>query len=158
MVIFIRPGGIAAAKSRRMYPLLVNAIAATAGNLIDRWAQARAPKAAAPSVPFQQMLEGASAPAKSAAAATIERLRSELLSSPELRLALDSADPAHPATLQLSPDGTITAQTPGHSPQVLALSPETAAAARSLASFISPPASAFAGNTLRLNAAGASAI
>ena len=119
-----------------MYPLLVNAIAATASNLIDRWAQTRAPKASAPSLPFQQVLDGAS-PVKQSAAATIEWLRGELLSSPELRTTLDSADPAHPVTIQLSPDGTLTAQTPGNSPQVLAVSPGTAAAARTLASLLS---------------------
>ena len=120
-----------------MYPLLVNAIAATAGHLIDRWAQSRAPQASAPSVPFQQMLDGA-ASVKPSAAATIERLRGELLSSPELRTALDSADPAHPVSIQLSPDGILTAQTPGNSPQILAVSPETAAAARRLAALLSP--------------------
>ena len=120
-----------------MYPLLVNAIAATASNLIDRWAQSRGPKTAAPSVPFQQMLDGA-ASTKQSATATIERLRSELLSSPELRTALDSADPAHPVTIQLSPDGTLSAQTPGNSPQLLTVSPEIAATARTLASLLPP--------------------
>ena len=117
-----------------MYPLLVNAIAATAGNLIDRWAQSRAPKEAAPSAPFQQVLDGA-ASTKQSAATMIERLRSELLSSPELRTALDSADPAHPVTIQLSPDGTLST---GNPPQPLAVSPATAAAARTLASLLPP--------------------
>ncbi len=120
-----------------MYPLLVNAVAATASTLIDRWAQSRAQKTAAPTVPFQQVLDGASS-VKQSAATAIERLRSELLSAPELRTALDAADPAHPVSIQLSPDGTLTAQTPGHSPQLLSVSPETAAAARTLASFLSP--------------------
>ena len=120
-----------------MYPLLVNAIAATATNLIDRWAQSRGPKTAAPAVPFQQVLDGA-ASAKQSAATMIERLRNELLSSPELRTALDSADPAHPVTIQLSPDGTLSTQTPGNSPQLLAVSPATAAAARTLASLLPP--------------------
>ncbi len=119
-----------------MYPLLVNAVAATASTLIDRWAQSRAQKTAPPAVPFQQILDGASS-VKQSTATTVERLRSELLSSPELRTALDAADPAHPVSIQLSPDGTLTAQTPGHSPQVLAVSPETAAAARTLASYLS---------------------
>ena len=129
--------GIAAAKARRMYPLLVNAIAATASNLVDRWAQSRAPKPSAPSVPFQQVLDGTSS-AQRSAAATIERLRSELLSSPELRTALDAADPARPVTIQLSPEGTLSAQTPGNSPHILSVSPETATAARTLASLLSP--------------------
>ena len=120
-----------------MYPLLVNAIAATASSLIERLAQAHAPKAAAPPVPFQQVLDGASSTQRSAAA-TIERLRSELLSSPELRTALDSADPARPVTIQLSPDGTLSAHTPGNSPQLLSVSRETATAARTLASLLSP--------------------
>ena len=118
-----------------MYPLLVNAIAATASTLIDRWAQSRAPKTAAPAVPFQQMLDGASSTQRSDRT-MIERLRSELLSSPEIRTALDSSDPAHPLTLQLSPDGTVSAQAPGQAAKAIALAPETAALARSLATLL----------------------
>ena len=127
--------GIGVAKSARMYPLLVNAIAATASNLIDRWAQSRMPKATASSVPFSQMLDGASTPQRSAAA-TIAQLRSELLSSPEIRTAMDSSDPMHPLSLQLSPDGNVTAQAPGQNARPLALSPQTAMLARSLAAML----------------------
>ena len=122
-----------------MYPLLVNAIAATAGNLIDRWAQSHAPKASAPSVPFQQVLDGVAAPQRSAAAnasAMIERLRSELLSSPEIRTAMDSSDPSRPISLQLSPDGTVTGQAPGQNAHPIPLSPETATLARSLSAML----------------------
>ena len=118
-----------------MYPLLVNAVAATATNLIDRWAQSRAVKEAKPAVAFQQMLDGASA-TKPSAAAMIESLRSALLASPEIRTALGSCDPAHLPTLQLSPDGTVSAQSPGQPAKVIAVSPETAALARSLAAML----------------------
>ena len=118
-----------------MYPLLVNAVAATATNLIDRWAQSHAAKEAKPAVAFQQMLDGA-ASAKPSAAAMIESLRSALLASPEIRTVLGSCDPAHLPTLQLSPDGTVSAQTPGQPAKVIAVSPETAALARSLATML----------------------
>lgn len=118
-----------------MYPLLVNAIAATASTLIDRWAQSRAQKTAAPAVPFQQMLDGASSGQRSART-MVERLHGELLSSPEIRTALDSSDPAHPITLQLSSDGTVSAQAPGHAAKAIALAPDTAALARSLAAML----------------------
>ena len=122
-----------------MYPLLVNAIAATAGNLIDRWAQSNASKATTPSAPFSQMLDGAGTAQRSPAAnlgAAIEKLRSALLASPELRTALDSSDPARPLSLQISPDGTVSAQAPGLGTRTISLSPETAMLARSLATLI----------------------
>ena len=119
-----------------MYPLLVNAIAATASNLIDRWAHSRASKATAPAVPFQQMLLDAATTPRNPMAAAIERLRNELLASPEVRTALDSGDPNRPVSLQLSADGTVSSQAPGQNPRALSLSPETAAAARSLAALL----------------------
>ena len=118
-----------------MYPILVNALAATAGNLIDRWAQARLPKAGAPAVPFQNVLDAAAPPSP------IERLRNALLSSPELRTAVDSSDPTRPVSLQLSPDGTVTAQAPGQLARPITLSPETATLARSLATILPANAS-----------------
>ena len=124
-----------------MYPILVNALAATAGNLIDRWAQSRMPKAGTPTVPFQNILDGAASPSRSAVATTIDRLRSELLSSPEIRTAMDSSDPTRPVSLQLSPDGTVTAQAPGQLARPIQLSPETATLARSLASLLPANAS-----------------
>lgn len=124
-----------------MYPILVNALAATAGNLIDRWAQSRMPKAGTPIVPFQNLLESAASPSRSAVATTIDRLRSELLSSPEIRTAMDSSDPTRPVSLQLSPDGTVTAQAPGQLARPITLSPETATLARSLAAILPANAS-----------------
>ena len=123
-----------------MYPLLVSAIAATAGNLIERWSQSSAPKATAPSVPFHQMLDGAGAARRSLAAA-IEKLRNALLSSPEIRTAVDSSDPAHPISLTVSPEGTVSAQTAGQYPRAISLSPETAMLARSLAAVLPAGAS-----------------
>ena len=118
-----------------MYPLLVTAVAATASNLIDRWAQSRSLKEATPSVSFEQVLNRMSS-AKNSPAAMIERLRNELLSSPEIRTAVDSGDPTHPPTLQLSADGTVSAQSPGQNAHTLSLSPETATLARSLAALL----------------------
>ena len=118
-----------------MYPLLVNAVAATASTLIDRWAQSRAPKAAMPAVPFQQMLDGV-ASARQSTATMIDRFRGELLLSPEVRTALDSSDPSHPVALQLLADGTVTAQSPGYAAKALALSPDTATVARKLAAML----------------------
>ncbi len=123
-----------------MYPLLVNAIAATAGNLIDRWAQSSARKTTERSVAFQQVLDSAATPRQTAAAA-IDKLRSALLASPEIRTAVDSSDPANPMSLQLSPDGTVSAQAPGQSLRPIFLSPETAMLARSLAAALPANAS-----------------
>ena len=128
-------GGIAVAKRDRMYPLLVNAVAATASNLIDRWAQSRAMRETKPALSFQQVLNGA-ASAKNSPTATIERLRADLLSSPEVRTAVDSGDPTRPVALQLSADGTVSAQSPGQNARALSLSPETATLARSLAALL----------------------
>ncbi len=122
-----------------MYPLLVNAIAATASSLVEKWAQSHAAKTnATGGVPFQQVLDGAAAPRTNAASAsaTIEQLSSELLSSPEIRTAMDSSDPAHPISIQLSADGNVTAQAPGQSAHPIALSPQTAMLARSLAAML----------------------
>ena len=66
----------------------------------------------------------------------IESLRSALLASPEIRTAMGSCDPAHLPTLQLSPDGTVSAQSPGQAAKVIAVFPETAALARSLAAML----------------------
>ena len=118
-----------------MYPLLVSAAAATATNLIDRWAQSRSAREAKPSVSFEQVL-GGTASAKNSAAATIERLRNELLSSPEIRTAVDSSDPTRPATLRLAVDGTVSSQAPGQNARPVSLSPETATLARSLAALL----------------------
>ena len=123
-----------------MYPLLVNAIAATAGNLIDRWAQSSARKTTERSVAFQQVLDSAATPRQTAAAA-IEQLRSALLASPEIRTAVDSGDPANPVGLQLSPDGTVSAQARGQYLRPISLSPETAMLARSLAAALPANAS-----------------
>lgn len=119
-----------------MYPILVNALAATAGNLIDRWAQSSfAPKASAPAAPFSQMLQSATAP-RNPIAAAIEKLRNELMASPEIRTAMDSSDPSKRPTFNISADGSLSAQMPGQSPRAIALSPETAALARLLASML----------------------
>ncbi len=118
-----------------MYPLLVNAIASTASNLIDRWAQSRSAATAKPSLSFQQILNQA-APAKNSVAAAFDRLKNELLSSPEIRTAMDSSDPTRPVSLQISQDGTISAQAPGQNARPLFLSQETAAIARTLSAML----------------------
>ena len=66
----------------------------------------------------------------------VERLRSELLSSPEIRTAVDSSDPTRPISLRLSPDGTVSAQSPGQTAKAITLSSDTATLARSLASLL----------------------
>ena len=122
-----------------MYPLLVTAIASTAGNLIDRWVQSSASKTNASSVSFQRVLDGNAAAQPTAAenaAAAIEQLKKLLFASPEIRTAVDSSDPTRPASLQISPDGTVSAQTAGQAARPLSLSPETAMLARSLASML----------------------
>ena len=123
-----------------MYPLLVNAIAATASNLLERWTQSSAQKSSATSASFQKVLDALAASKASPAPSAPDRLRNELLSSPEIRTALDSSDPARPVSLQISPDGTVSAQAPGQSPRPLFLSPETAALARTLGAMLPAPA------------------
>lgn len=122
-----------------MYPLLVNAIASTAGNLIDRWAQSSASKASASSVSFQKMLESAATPQRTAAsnlATALEQLKRQLLASPEVRTAMDSSDPTRPVSLQISQDGTVSTQSAGQAARPLSLSPDTAMLARSLATML----------------------
>lgn len=118
-----------------MYPLLVNAIASTASNLIDRWAQSRSAAATKSSLSFQQILNQA-APAKDSLSSAIDRLKNELLSSPEIRTAMDSSDPTRPVSLQISQDGTVSTQAPGQNARPLFLSQETAALARTLGAML----------------------
>ena len=122
-----------------MYPLLVNAFAATAGNLIDRWAHSSAQKSRASSASFQKVLDALAASKPAAAPNALDRLRNELLSSPEIRTALDSSDPTRPVSLQISQDGTVSAQAPGQNARPLLLSQETAALARTLGALLPAP-------------------
>ena len=123
-----------------MYPLLVNALAATASNLIDRWAHSSAQKSSAASASFQKVLDALAASKPAAAPSALDRLRNEQLSSPEIRTALDSSDPTRPVSLQISPDGTISAQAPGQNPRPIFLSQETATLARTLGAMLPAPA------------------
>ena len=122
-----------------MYPLLVNALAATASSLIDRWTQSSAQKSSATSASFQKVLDALAASKPAATPNALDRLRNELLSSPEIRTALDSSDPARPISLQISPEGTVSAQAPGQSPRPLFLSQDTAALARTLGAMLPTP-------------------
>jgi hypothetical protein len=132
-----------------MTPLLVSAIASTAGNLIEKWASAGERKAEVQSANFQEMLNKTAGAGRSGQAKTpqdsrmeaIAKLRAELLDAPEVRLAIDSADPSKPVGIELGPDGKLYASAPGRAPQAIQLAPDTAAAARELAALI-PPAGA----------------
>jgi hypothetical protein len=134
-----------------MHPLLVSAVASTAGNFLDRWARgAGAPATAPTTTSFQSVLDAktsATAPTplvKSAAELTRDRvakLRDELLEAPEIRAVLDTADPTKPAKLSLTPDGRVLCATPGRDARPLQLAPDTAAVARELAALTTAPAS-----------------
>ncbi len=127
-----------------MHPLLVSAVANTAGNFIDRWANRSGVSKAAPTQPdsFQSVLDTKTAAAAEPAAKTPEqtrlermaRLRTELLDAPEIRAVLDAADPTKPAKLSLTPDGRVLTGPAGYDSKPLLLSPNTAEIARELAS------------------------
>jgi len=128
-----------------MHPLLVGAVANTAGHFLDRWARGAAtpPPSRTPDASFGQMLEASSAPTaarpaeKSPAEMRRERtleLGIDLLDAPEIRAVLDTADPAKPPKLTLTTDGRVLVAQPGRDARPLLLSPETADTARALAS------------------------
>ena len=135
-----------------MYPILVNAIAATAGNLIDRWSQSVAQRSPANAASFQQVFDAVSAarPA-SGGQPLIDKLKTDLLSSPELRTAVGSADPAHPVSVQISQDGSISVQAEGRAPQIIGVSPETAGIARNLAALMRSSDAGAAGVSIQLS-------
>ena len=126
-----------------MHPLLVSAVASTAGNFLDRWARGAGAQPAAPApADFQTVLDGktgATAPASAmkphpeSPPERLARLRSELVEAPEIRAVLDTADPAKPAMISLTPDGRVLSASPGREPQPILLSPQTAAIAQELA-------------------------
>ncbi len=132
-----------------MHPLLVSAVARTASHFLDRWAHGGgAAPTAAPAKSFQTVLEGktgAAAPAPAVKPSVesqldrLARLRSELLDAPEIRAVFDTADPAKPATMTLTPDGRVLSAPPGRDPQPILLSPETATLARELATLTASP-------------------
>jgi hypothetical protein len=128
-----------------MHPLLVSAVASTAGNFLDRWARGSGVQPAARAVDFQSVLAEKTAASKpSAAQMALERqatLQKQLLDAPEIRAVLDTADPAKPATLSLTPDGRLLHAPPGRDARALLLSPETAEIARELATLSTAPAS-----------------
>jgi hypothetical protein len=130
-----------------MHPLLVNAVASTAGNFLDRWARgAGAAAPATPAVNFQNVLD-----AKASAATTktpagiatdrLAQLRRDLLEAPEIRAVLDTADPGKPAKLSLTADGRVLHAAPGRDARPILLSPGTAEIARELAALAAPSAS-----------------
>jgi hypothetical protein len=128
-----------------MYPLLVSAIASTAGNLLERWSAGAERKAEVRSAEFRALMDkiaGSSKPNGASAASErqdrLESLQSRLLDAPEVRSILDSADPSKPVTIRIAQDGTVLAQAPGREPQAIQVSPETAAVARELASLMPP--------------------
>ena len=128
-----------------MYPLLVSAIASTAGNLLERWTAGAERKEATRAAEFRELMDKITASAKPSAAAVASArqghaasLQTQLLDAPEIRSILDSADPAKPVTIRIAQDGTVLAQPPGREPQAIQVSPETAAVARELASLLPP--------------------
>jgi len=131
-----------------MHPLLVSAVANTAGNLLDRWSRGAgaSPANKAPEGQFRTMLDARTGAAtatpaqKSPAESALERtkkLREELLNSPEIRAVLDTADPTKPPTLTLSPDGRVLTAKAGYDPKPILLSPEMTEVARELAGLTS---------------------
>lgn len=125
-----------------MHPLLVSAVANTAGNFIDRWARGAGAAPATPAVDFQNVLDGKTGAATPAAAVKpgaetplerLARLRRELTDAPEIRAVLDTADPAKPVTISLTPDGRVLSTAPGRDPQPILLAPNTAEIAREIA-------------------------
>ncbi|MCE9612507.1 MAG: hypothetical protein K8R23_20090 [Chthoniobacter sp.] len=127
-----------------MYPLLVSGITSVATNLLDTWNRASERKAETERINFQEVLDRVAGPAKATGdaavtktvnprAARIAELHAALLDSPEVRALLETSDPAQPATLQLGPDGQLTAQTAGGWPRALQVSAETQAQAQELA-------------------------
>jgi len=135
-----------------MHPILVSAVADTAGNLLDRWVRRSGDAQASASLPqadFQTIMDGkkgtatATTAAKSAAELQrdrVARLRADLLDAPEVRAILDTADPTKPPVLSLTPDGRLLVRQSGYDPKPILLSPESAATARELASLTAAPA------------------
>ena len=123
-----------------MHPLLISAVASTAGNFLERWSHGGGGTAPAANGPrFENVLDGAAA-AKKPAPTPAEnlrtltaRLRQQLLDAPEVRAVLDSSDPSKPPTLEISPDGKVLTAAAGRDPKPILLSPETAEIARNLA-------------------------
>ena len=118
-----------------MYPLLISAATSIASTLIDKFAAAReskaAAKVAAPAESFATALDKSNAVT---GGTQIAALRQRLLDSPEVHTLLASADPAKQPALSLAADGTLSARTADGRTTAIALSPEAAATARSLAS------------------------
>lgn len=135
-----------------MHPILVSAVASTAENILDRWARRSGDSratAAAPQADFQTVMDGkkgrASATTAAKSAADVQRdritkLRADLLDAPEVRAVLDTADPTKPPTLSLTTDGRLLVRQAGYDSKPILLSPESAAAARELASLTAAPA------------------
>jgi hypothetical protein len=119
-----------------MHPLLVSAVASTAGNFLDRWARGSGAVPTAGAQSFQTALEKMTAAPKSGLEQfreMIARLRAQLLDSLEVRAVLDSSDPSKPTAIEVAADGRLLATAPGRDPKALLLSPETADLARKLA-------------------------
>ena len=124
-----------------MYPLLVSALASTAGNFLERWSRGSgagaAPAANAPR--FENVLDGVAAANKPAPTPTenlqplAARLRQQVLDAPEVRAVLDSSDPSKLPSIEISPDGKLLVSAGGRDPKAILLSPETAEMVRNLA-------------------------
>ena len=119
-----------------MYPLLISAASSIATSLIEKWADSRESKVAAPKENFAAVLEKSAAVragSPGSADTQIAALRQRLLDSPEIRTLLASADPAKQPALSLAADGTLTSRAADGRTTNVQLSPESAATARELA-------------------------
>ncbi len=124
-----------------MYPLLISGVTSIASKLIDTYNQAADRKVATEQVKFDAMLNRLIRSASPEAAAASGALTSgavnntnaaseRLLNSPEVRAAVDAADPSKPLSLNISEDGKVTLQSGNSEPRQIQLSPETLNAAR----------------------------
>lgn len=141
-----------------MHPLLVTGITSIAGQLLDTWNRAIARKAPiAGDAQFDAVLSKATAAAavgKTGGAASgearIAELRRSLMEMPEVRTALDSADPAHPPIITVDAAGQIHVESPDGRSSALVLSAETQALVRELSSLLSLASGVAPGRAHRL--------
>jgi hypothetical protein len=120
-----------------MHPILINAAASVAGNVLhaitgnSRPAEART-AASAPAVPFSTLIDRASAPSPAATAERVSTLTNRLSRSVELAQALNQSGASGPVTLQISASGDTTLRLPNGDLKPLQLSPENRDAAREI--------------------------
>ena len=123
-----------------MYPLLLSGVTSVATNLIDSYNRAADRKMISEKVKFDEIMNRASGIAQNAAAASVPTaiadptagVRGQVLNSPEVKSAIDAADPSKPLQINVSADGRVTLQSGDGAPRTIALSPATSQAAREL--------------------------